>query len=95
MSFLSCSTSFKLNDDGTSSFSVTMDEVTTKCMKSFCAEPEEWIKNCIISRSQTEGERIYKSEIERHLENGTMPINATKASLILDAELPDKSFLAN
>jgi hypothetical protein len=41
-----------------------------------------------MARSQVEGERIYKSEIERHLEAGTMPANPTKQSLILAYEIP-------
>ena len=88
MSFLKCETTYVKGDDGTSIFTANFDTVTTKCMESFCADPEEWIKNAIISRSQEEGERIYKSEMERHLEAGTMPANPTKQSLILDYEIP-------
>lgn len=88
MSFLSCQTTCVKNDDGTSTFTATMDAVTTKCMESFCADPEEWVKNAIMARSQVEGERIYKSEMERHLEAGTMPTNPTKQSLILAYEIP-------
>lgn len=88
MSFLSCQTTCVKNDDGTSTFTATMDAVTTKCMESFCDDPEEWVKNAIMARSQVEGERIYKSEMERHLEAGTMPTNPTKASLILAYEIP-------
>jgi hypothetical protein len=88
MSFLSCQTTYVKNDDGTSTFTATMDTVTTKCTESFCADPEEWIKNAIVARSRVEGERIYKSEMERHLEAGTMPTNPTKQSLILAYEIP-------
>jgi hypothetical protein len=88
MSFVKCETTYVKSDDGTSIFTANLDAVTTKCMESFCADPEEWIKNAIISRSQEEGERIYKSEMERHLEAGTMPANPTKQSLILDYEIP-------
>jgi len=88
MSFLKCETAYVKNDDGTSAFTATLDTVTTKCMESFCADPEEWIKNAIISRSQEEGERIYKSELDRHIEAGTMPANPTKESLILGYEIP-------
>jgi len=72
-----------------------MDAVTTKCMESFCADPEEWIKNAIVARSQVEGERIYKSEMERHLEAGTIPTNPTKESLILDYEIPVSNIITN
>jgi len=95
MSFLSCQTTCVKNDDGSSTFTATMDAVTTKCMESFCADPEEWIKNAIVARSQVEGERIYKSEMERHLEAGTIPTNPTKESLILDYEIPVSNIITN
>ena len=95
MSFLSCQTTCVKNDDGSSTFTATMDAVTTKCMESFCADPEEWIKNAIVARSQVEGERIYKSEMERHLEAGTIPTNPTKESLILDYEIPVSNTITN
>lgn len=88
MSFVNCNTSYTLNEDGSSSFTVNMNNVTTKCMQSFCADPEEWIKNAIEARSQDEGNRIYKLQLERHLEAGTMPTNPTKESLILEYEIP-------
>jgi|TARA_B100000131_G_scaffold177776_1_gene171533 hypothetical protein len=88
MSFLNCQTTYVKNEDGTSVFTATLDAVTTKCMESFCADPEEWTKNAILSRSQDEGERIYKSELEKHLEANTMPANPTKQTLILDYEIP-------
>jgi hypothetical protein len=95
MSFLSCQTTCVKNDDGSSTFTATMDAVTTKCMESFCADPEEWVKNAIVARSQVEGERIYKSEMERHLEAGTIPTNPTKESLILDYEIPVSNITTN
>lgn len=88
MSFVRCTTTYNVDENGHSHFSIDMDDVTTKCMHSFCKDPEEWIKNAIVSRSQDEGNRIYKSELERHIEAGTMPINPTKESLILAYEIP-------
>jgi hypothetical protein len=88
MSFLSCTTSFTENDDGSSTFTINMDDVTTKCMQSLTPDPEFWICNAVHNRARIEGERIYKSEIERHLEAGTMPANPTKQSLILAYEIP-------
>jgi len=85
---MKCETTYVKNVDGTSIFSAKLDDVMTKCMESLCADPEEWIKNAIMSRSQIEGERIYKSELERHIEAGTMPNNPTKESLILSYEIP-------
>jgi len=88
MSYCNCQVAYAKNTDGTSSFTATMDIVATKCMESFCVDPEDWIRNAIVSRSQHEGDLIYKSELERHLEAGTMPMNPTKESLILGYEIP-------
>jgi len=88
MSFLSCTTSFTINEDGSSTFTINMDDVTTKCMQSLTPDPEFWICNAVHNRARIEGERIYKSEMERHLEAGTMPPNPTKESLILAYEIP-------
>ena len=88
MSFLNCTTTFVTNEDGSSTFTINMDDVTTKCMQSLTSDPEFWICNAVHNRARIEGERIYKSEIERHLEAGTMPANPTKESLILAYEIP-------
>jgi len=90
MSFLGCTTSFATNGDGSSTFTINMDDVTTKCMQSLTPDPEFWICNAVRNRARIEGERIYKSEMERHLEAGTMPANPTKQSLILAYEIPDR-----
>jgi hypothetical protein len=57
-------------------------------MQSLASDPKGWIENAVHNRARIEGDRIYKSEIERHLEAGTMPTNPTKESLILAYEIP-------
>lgn len=88
MSFLSCTTTFAVNDDGSSTFTIDMDDVTTKCMQSLTVDTEAWISNAVQNRARIEGERIYKAELERHVEAGTMPQNPTIKSLILAYEIP-------
>ena len=66
-----------------------MNEVCTKCMESLSADPEEYIKNAVVTRSETECTRIYRDETERHLENGTMPASATKKQLVLAYTPPE------
>lgn len=94
MSFLSCTTTFLKNEDGSSKFTIDMDEVTTKCMESLTSDPEHWICNAVHNRARIEGERIYKYELERHIESGTMPQNPTIKSLILAYEIPVSSNIA-
>ena len=81
---MECNTSFVKNSNGSSHFTIDMDIVMTKCMKSLSNEPEKWIRNMIENRCRIEGERIYKKEIDRHIEHGTIPANSTKKSLILN-----------
>ena len=88
MSYLNCTCNLSENEDGGAVCTINMDDVTYKCMKSLAARPEEWIHNAVHNRSRQEGDRIYKSEMERHLESGTMPTNPTKESLILAYEIP-------
>lgn len=88
MSFINYNTSFIKNEDGSSTFTITMDDVTTKCMECVAPNIEVWISNSIDNRARIEGNHIYKSEMERHLEAGTMPSAPTKQSLILAYEIP-------
>jgi len=88
MSYLNCTCNLSENEDGGAVCTINMDDVTYKCMKSLTVSPEKWIHNAVHNRSRQEGDRIYKSEMERHLEAGTMPANPTKQSLILAYEIP-------
>ena len=57
-------------------------------MLSVTSKPEEWIKDMTHNRARKAGDIIYKQEFDRHLENGTLPPNATKGNLILAHEFP-------
>jgi hypothetical protein len=57
-------------------------------MLSVTTKPDEWIKDMTHNRARKAGDIIYKQEFDHHLENGTLPPNATKASLILAHEFP-------
>lgn len=89
MSFLGSTTSFTNNADGSSTFTITMDEIMTKCMTSVAKDPESWIHNAIHNRCRIEGERIYKEEMDKHLDAGTLPANSTKKSLIHNYTIPE------
>jgi hypothetical protein len=88
MSYLNCTCNLSENENGGATCTINMDDVTYKCMKSLAASPEEWIHNAVHNRSRQEGDRIYKLELEKHIEAGTMPTNPTKESLILAYEIP-------
>jgi hypothetical protein len=57
-------------------------------MKIVAKDPKEWIDNAINNRTRIEGEKVYKEELDRHLNNGTMPSNPTKGSFVLAYEIP-------
>ncbi len=88
MSYIDCTCEISETADGGAVCTMIMDQVTYKCMKSLAVSPEDWIDNAVCNRSRQEGDRIYKAELERHIEAGTMPINPTKESLILAYEIP-------
>lgn len=92
MSAITCTTTYTKNSDNTSTFTITMNDVCTKCLETLCADPEEYIKNFVTSRTEMECTRIYQEETERHLENGTMPTGATKRQLVLDYIRPETVF---
>ena len=58
MSFLGCTTSFATNGDGSSTFTINMDDVTTKCMQSLTPDPEFWICNAVRNRARIEGDTV-------------------------------------
>lgn len=88
MSFNTYTSTFIVNEDGTSVYTINMSEVMTKCMQAVSVDPKGWIDNAVHNRSRISGEEIYKKELERHLEAGTMPTNSTKESLILAYQIP-------
>ena len=88
MSFNTYTSTFTENGDGSSTYTINMSDVTTKCMKIVAKDPKEWIDNAINNRTRIEGEKVYKEELDRHLDNGTMPSNPTKGTLVLAYEIP-------
>jgi len=88
MSYLHCTSNIIVNLDQSAIVTLNMCNVCYRSMQSLTVDPEFWICNAVHNRARIEGERIYKSEIERHLEAGTMPANPTKESLILAYEIP-------
>lgn len=86
--FLHCTSNIIVNSDLSATVTLELCNVCYKSMQSVTPDPEDWIQNAIHNRARIEGDVIYKKELERHLDNGTMPSNPTKAQLILDYEKP-------
>ena len=89
MSHLSVKSSLIENTDGSAIITIELCPVAYKTFKHLANDPCFWVENAVQTRVSIEAERIVTRETNKHLEKGTMPTNATKASLILDAELPE------
>ena len=47
MSFNTYTSTFTVNEDGTSVYTINMSDVTTKCMQAVSVDPKGWIDNAI------------------------------------------------
>jgi len=90
MSYIHCTSNIIVNQDQSATVTLDMCNVCFKSMQSVTPDPKYWIENAVHNRARIEGDRIYKSELDRHIEAGTMPINPTKETLILGYEIPVK-----
>lgn len=86
--YLTCSSNIIVNGDLSATVTLELCNVCYKSMLSVTSKPEEWIKDMTHNRARKAGDIIYKQEFDRHLENGTLPPNATKGNLILAHEFP-------
>tara|TARA_R110002049_G_scaffold164649_2_gene330653 strand:- start:696 stop:989 length:294 start_codon:yes stop_codon:yes gene_type:complete len=73
-----------INDDGSIDINLKINELAHKALKTNINGIDEWIVNFIHTKTEKVIGRIYKREIERHLEAGTLPAGATKDSLVMD-----------
>ena len=89
-SYLKCTSNVNVNEDGSATLTLELCNVCWKSLLSVASNPEEWIENAVINRARKEGDEIYKKEVDRHLTNGTLQVGATKQSLILDYQIPNK-----
>jgi len=80
----------KINEDGSLTVTLNLCPVCYKCMQHVTSDIGGWIENVVQNRSSHEGDEIYRKEVDRHLTNGTLHVGATKQSLILDYQIPNK-----
>lgn len=81
---MTCVTNVNVNEDGSANVSLELCNVCWKSLLTIHSKPEEWIENAVVNRARKAGDEIYRKEVDRHLGEGTMPVGATKESLILD-----------
>ena len=78
----------KINEDGSLTITLNLCPVCHKCMQHVTPNIGEWVENAVQNRSSHEGDRIYKDEIDKHVQHGTISSGMTKSNLILDSENP-------
>jgi hypothetical protein len=86
--YLHCTSNITVNEDLSATVTLELCNVCYKSLLSVTSKPEEWIKDMTHNRARKAGDIIYKQEFDHHLENGTLPPNATKGNLILAHEFP-------
>jgi len=89
-SYLNCTSNVIVSENGGAIVTLELCNVCWKSMLSVSSNPGEWINEAVINRARKGGDEIYKKEVDRHLTNGTLPVGATKQSLILDYEIPSR-----
>lgn len=77
-----------IKDDGVVEITLHLTPVMYKSLEYICSDVNEYIVNCVYSRSEKSIIEIYKKEIEKHITAGTLTADMTKDSLVLNAELP-------
>lgn len=84
----SCVVTYTKNDDGSSSYTVTMNPVGTKCMEVLCAEPGEYLCNLLNVRVKKEGERLVKTTIDKLIQEDRVEEMKSTEETILSYEKP-------
>jgi hypothetical protein len=70
--------------NGTSILTVNLNDISAKCMKLVCKNPEEWIENLVSSRCQPEIENVWREHVKESIKQNTTP--KTKNELIVGYE---------
>jgi len=83
-----CTPTLTERDDGTASITIELNDVAYKALKHVAKDTTEYVKTMVYTRIFREGEALYMKELKDGVDNGTLPQNPTKASLILNAQEP-------
>jgi hypothetical protein len=83
-----CTSTLTEREDGTASITIELNDVAYKALKHVAKDTNEYVKTMLYTRIFREGEAMYMKELKDGIENGTLPQNPTKASLILNAQEP-------
>ena len=86
MSYLCCTSNLVVNEDQTATITTELCNVCCKTINACFTDPGEWVNMLIKNSIESKARSIYQHQLENHITNGTMPVDATKGSLILSYE---------
>ena len=82
-------TTKKIDDDGNTEIIIKLDKVASKAIIiNVTDNVDGWLLALVTNRADTAIDKIYKTEMSRHLEAGTVANGMTKESLVLDYVIP-------
>ena len=82
-------TSKKIDDDGNTEIIIKLDKIASKAIRvSVTDNVDGWLLALLTMRADTAIDEIYKAEMTRHLQAGTIANGMTKESLVLDYVIP-------
>jgi hypothetical protein len=62
---------------------VTLNDVDEKCIRSFAADPEDWVNNFVQARVFAAKQEIYQSEVRRMTADPSIPTIPADVDLVV------------
>ena len=82
-------TSKKMDDDGNTEIIIKLDKVASKAIRVGVTDNVDgWLLALVTHRADIAIDEIYKAEMNRHLQAGSVANGMTKESLVLDYVVP-------
>jgi hypothetical protein len=75
-----------VNEDQSATVTMELCNVCCKTIQTSFSNPEEWVNSLVKTSIESQADFIYRRQMEKHFAEGTMPMGATKESLILSYE---------
>jgi transposase len=86
----SSTVTYTKNSDGSSSCTIQINPIGTKCMEVIAAKPEEFIENYFNVRIKNQGEQIIKSKMDSLIEQNKLEEMKSMEATILEYEISSR-----
>lgn len=91
---IECTSNVCVNDDQSATFTINVCDVSYKTLQTYFDDPVDWINTLIKDTIEIRAEELYKRHVDKLLSKGSLPVGATKKSLVLSYEHdPEESLL--